>query len=390
MSNISLSGNLNFLNLGELFQIFGTNSSTGVLKIKSKYSSDPGLMYFVKGNIVDASAGTKRGVDAAYALFGWIDGDYEFYQEEVNLKNVVQKSRMEITLDALRLLDDGQIEKLGPVSFEKKPSGSSDKQSAIPVIRGPLVDYAYVVDEEEHFDGNKIVEEGKYGNWMWTVLEGTVEIIKETDKGTVKILRLSDGSFIGSISAVMPGDRVRNASAKAVGTVQLGLLDSQRLYGEFTKLSSEMKEIIKSLDNRLQTQTTMMIDTYLNKINVKDILQNKKILIEQGSPNNKCYKITEGEVLIVRNTKNGYLPIVNLSAGDYIGQIPFINIGQEPHSASVLGSTNIKATAIETGNIQKEYDNLSLTFKNILENIGSCISATTMVASELHRKSSSS
>lgn len=386
MSNISLSGNLNFLNLGELFQIFGANSSMGVLKIKSKYSQEPGLMYFVKGNVVDASAGTKRGIDAAYALFGWTDGEFEFYEEEVKAKNVVQKSRMEITLDALRMLDDGQIEKLGPVSFTKTPSEHSDKESAIPLIRGPLVDYAYVVDEEEHYDGDRIAEEGKYGNWIWTILEGTVEIIKETDQGIIKILRLSDGSFIGSISAVMPGERVRNASAVAVGTVQLGLLDSQRLYSEYTKLSSEMKEIIKSLDNRLQKQTVMIVDINSKKINIKDLLNNKKTLIEQGSTNNKCYKITEGEALIVRNTKNGYLPIADLYAGDFIGQIPFINIGQEPHSASVIGSRNIKATAIETGNIQKEYDRLSLTFKNILENLGTCISATTMVASDMHRK----
>ncbi len=387
MSNISLSGNLNFLNLGELFQIFGTNSSTGVLKIKSKYSQEPGLLYFIKGNVVDASAGMKKGIDAAYALFGWTDGEFEFYEEEVKAKNIVQKSRMEITLDALRMLDDGQIEKLGPVSFSKTPSERSDKGSAIPVIRGQLVDYAYVVDEEEHYDGNKIIEEGKFGNWIWTILEGTVEIVKETEKGTIKILRLSDGSFIGSLSAVMPGEKARNVSAIAVGTVQLGLLDSQRLYSEYSKLSSEMKEIIQSLDNRLQKQTNLLVEIFLNKISVKDLLQNKKILIEQGSSNNKCYKITEGEVLIVRNTKNGYLPIVDLCTGDFIGQIPFLNIGQEPHSATVLGSRNIKAAAIETTDIQKEYDNLSSTFKNVLENIGTSISATTMVAAEMQRKS---
>ncbi len=184
----------------------------------------------------------------------------------------------------------------------------------------------------------------------------------------------------------MPVERVRNASAIAVGTVQLGLLDSQRLYSEFAKLSSDMKEIIKSLDSRLQKQTAMMIDIYMNKINTKDLITNKKILIEQGSSNNKCYKVIEGEVWIVRKINNGYLPIVNLCAGDYIGLIPFVNLGQEPHSASVLCSKNTKAIAIETGNIQNEYDSLSLTLKNIIENIGTCISATTMVASEIHNK----
>ncbi|MDP3286156.1 MAG: DUF4388 domain-containing protein, partial [Desulfobacterales bacterium] len=78
MTSISLSGSLDFLNLGELIQIFGTNGSTGIMKIKSKYFQEPGFIYFVKGNIVNAEAGAKQGLDAAYALFGWTEGEFEF------------------------------------------------------------------------------------------------------------------------------------------------------------------------------------------------------------------------------------------------------------------------------------------------------------------------
>lgn len=386
MTNISLSGSLDFLNLGELIQLFGTNGSTGILKIKSKYFQEPGTIYFVKGNIVNAEAGAKHGLDAVYALFGWIDGEFEFSKQEVNTKNTVQKSRMEITLDALSMLDDGQIEKLGPVSYTKAFAESSEKEPTIPVIRGPLVDYMYVVDEEEHYDGDRIVSEGKFGNWIWTILEGTVEIVKDTPQGAVKILRLTDGSFIGSISAVMPGQNVRSASAVAAGTVQLGLLDSQRLYSEYTKLSHEFKEIIKSLDSRLKKQTTMLADINSGKVKINEILSGKKVFIEQGKENTKAYMITEGEAVVARNTKSGNLPILSLSAGDFIGNIPFINIGQEPHSASVFAAKNLAVSDLDIDNIHKEYDQLSVTFKNILENLGSCISATTMVASEMYKK----
>lgn len=386
MTNISLSGSLDFLNLGELIQLFGTNGSTGILKIKSKYFQEPGTIYFVKGNIVNAEAGAKHGLDAVYALFGWIDGEFEFSKQEVNTKNTVQKSRMEITLDALSMLDDGQIEKLGPVSYTKAFAESSEKEPTIPVIRGPLVDYMYVVDEEEHYDGDRIVSEGKFGNWIWTILEGTVEIVKDTPQGAVKILRLTDGSFIGSISAVMPGQNVRSASAVAAGTVQLGLLDSQRLYSEYTKLSHEFKEIIKSLDSRLKKQTTMLADINSGKVKINEILSGKKVFIEQGKENTKAYMITEGEAVVARNTKSGNLPILSLSAGDFIGNIPFINIGQEPHSASVFAAKNLAVSDLDIDSIHKEYDQLSVTFKNILENLGSCISATTMVASEMYKK----
>jgi len=384
---ISLSGSLDFLNLGELIQIFGTNGSTGIMKIKSKYFQDPGYIYFLKGNIIHAEAGAKHGVDAAYALFGWTEGKFEFSKEDVKIKATIQKSRMEITLDALSMMDDGQIEKLGPVSYTKTGAEISEKEPNIPVIRGPLVDYTYVVDEEEYYDGDRIVIEGKFGNWIWTILEGTVEIVKDTPRGIVSMVRLTDGSFLGSISAVMPGQNVRNATAVAVGPVQLGLLDSQRLYGEYTKISNELKEMIKSLDNRLKKLTTMMVDINSGKLKINEMLSGKKMLLEQGTSNTNTYIIAKGDALIARNTKNGYLPILSLSTGDFIGLIPFINIGQEPHSAAVFASKDLQVKPFNIDNIHKEYDQLSITFKNILENLGTCISASTMVASEMHKKS---
>lgn len=388
MTDFSVAGNLNFLNLGELLQIFGTNGSTGVLIIRSKYSEDPGRMYFVKGNLVNAEAGSKEGIDAALALFGWTEGEFEFRTQNVKTKNVIQKSRMEITLDALRLLDDGRIEKLGPVSYTKTSDASSEEDSLIPVIRGPLVDYTYVVEEEEYRDGDKIVTEGKYGNWIWVVLEGKVEIVKETKQGLRRIVRLTVGSFVGTLSTTMPGQyNVRTASVVAVGPVQLGLLDSQRLYSEYIKLSPQFKEIILSLGNRMKQITGMVVDVSSKNINAKALLKDKKILIDQGSNDDRVFTITGGEAIVVRASDNGDLPLMNLTAGDLLGHIPFINLGHEPHSASVFVSKDFNAKEIDTEIIQKEYDQLSLTFKNMLENMGDCISATTMIVSDFHRQS---
>lgn len=383
-----LSGNLNFLNLGELLQIFGTNASTGVLTIKSRYYEKPGHIYFVQGNVYDASAGSKNGSEAALALFGWTEGEFEFRTEKVTVKNVIRKSRMELTLDALRLLDDGKIEKLGPVSYAKTSDENSEEDVLIPVIRGPLVDYTYVVEEEEYHDGEKIVTEGKYGNWIWVILEGKVEVVKETPHGPRRIVRLTVGSFVGTLSTTMPGQfNVRTASVYAVGPVQLGLLDSQRLYSEYIKLSPQFKDIILSLGNRMKQVTGKIVDVSLKKINVKTFLKGKKMFIEQGSGEERVFSVTDGEAAIARNTVNGHLPLMNLSPGDLLGRIPFIDTGHEPDSASVFVSGDFNSREVDRDGIQKEYDQLSLTFKNMLENMGNCISATTMVASEIHRLS---
>ncbi len=157
------SGKLDFLNLGELLQILGTNNSSGILRITSKYADSPGLIYVSNGNSVDASNGSLSGMDALYSLFGWIDGEFEFCIKDVDKKNVINKNRMEIILDGTRMVDDGKIEKLGPVSFKEKSETDIGKNKPLPLVKGPIVDYMYVIDEEEFFDGDEIVFEGNFG-----------------------------------------------------------------------------------------------------------------------------------------------------------------------------------------------------------------------------------
>jgi len=113
-ANKVLAGSLKFLTLGEVMQILGGNASSGVLRIISRYANEPGVIYFRDGNPVNATCSGKSGLDAVYALFGWTDGEFEFHQEEVNVAPVINKSRMGIILEGLKMVDDGQIEKLGP------------------------------------------------------------------------------------------------------------------------------------------------------------------------------------------------------------------------------------------------------------------------------------
>ena len=113
--SISFAGKLSFLNLGELMQLLGTTGGTGSLHITSLYASQPGVIYIQNGNPIDAVNGSKTGSDALFSLFGWIDGQFEFIQEDITCKKVITMSRMEIILDGLRLLGRGPDRGSGPV-----------------------------------------------------------------------------------------------------------------------------------------------------------------------------------------------------------------------------------------------------------------------------------
>ena len=66
--------------------------SNGTLHLTSKYSEAPGIIYVSDGNPVEASIGKVSGMDALYSLFGWVDGEFEFCSEDVDKKNVINKS----------------------------------------------------------------------------------------------------------------------------------------------------------------------------------------------------------------------------------------------------------------------------------------------------------
>jgi len=374
--NTVLSGNLNFLHLGDVLQLLGSNGVTGILSIKSKYTSNPGLIYIEKGNPINALCGSKSGLDALYALFGWIEGEFEFCSEHVTSETTITKNRMEIILDGLRKLDDGQIRKLGPESLGQASTFLSDKTGG-PVIKGPLIDYTYIVDEEEFDKGRHVVTEKMYGNWIWLIMEGLVDIVKETPDGPLTMLTLSDGSFIGSVASFSREGNIRSVTVIARSHVHLGVLDSQRLATEFSSMPPELRGLVTSLDRRLRQVTDRAADIYFEKDHLKEFIQDKKPLIKQGEKEAKLFNITQGEAFVVRQVDKDHIPLARLYKGDFFGWVPFLEMGHEPSNASVLASEkNIEFSEVNPDALQQMYNGLSITFRNFIENLGTCISAT--------------
>ena len=388
-SNVVLSGNLTFLNLAELLQLLGSNGSNGILRINTKHAPEPGIVYFSNGNPVHALNGSLRGLEGIFSLFGWSEGEFSFSEEPYDGEATINKSRMEIILDGLRMLDDGEIEKIEPVEIEAQPVSKKEtaKKSSLPLIKGPLVDYLHVVDEEEFFDGEEIIIEGNHGNWIWVILEGMVELSRTTPKGPMKFLHISDGAFIGSISSLLSDESVRNVTAQAIGNVQLGMLDSQGMGSEFSRLTPEFRNVIRSLDNRFNEIMGRAAACYIGKNDPAKLLKDMRPVIVEGKNDDKSFVITGGRAAVIRKTKNGVVPLITgLSKGDFIGHIPFLDMGLEPTSAIVVGDKRLKVSTIDQEALLEEFEQLSLTFKNMLENISTNILATAMVICDLEKK----
>lgn len=373
----ALKGNLSFLGLGELLQLLGGSGSTGIIKLTSIYAELPGLIYLVEGNPVNAEYGESKGIDALNSFFGWMDAQFEFINEDVNTDRLIKKSRMEIILDGLRMVDDGLIEKLGKSSSPNRSNLISTDSSELPVIKGPLIDYIYVLDEEEFQDGKEIVTQEKYGNWFWVILRGTVEVVLSSASGSARIVRLSDGSFIGSIGSLIKRGNVRSASIVAIGQVQLGILDYDRLFQEFSSLSDEFQGVLISSDNRLRQITGLCTGAIYNNIELQTDLKGLTPFMQDDKDDERVLKIVNGEAVIIRKIEKKYLKLCSLETDDIIGHIPFIGTPHEPHSASVYVSQDFEADEVDLRDIKEEYDQLSDTLKNMIQHTETSMSVTT-------------
>lgn len=379
--SLALYGKLRFISLADLFQILGGNNSTGILTITSQYAPNPGQIFFVNGNPINATCNQLSGREALFPLFGWLDGRFEFHEKEVRVKPVINQGRMEIVLDALKMLDDGDIIKIGP-SGDRLGSEHIEKDT-IPLIKGPIADYSYISEEEEFDDGKLIVKEGKYGKWIWVVLEGTADVRRETPNGPMIISRLGEGSFIGTFSALLFGNYTRKSTVVARGKVYLGLLDTERLSREFNALSPAFKEVLLSLDNRLLKITDRAVSIYTKTKNL--ILPKKtKEIIKKGSSKQEAFSITNGTAYVIDQAQKGGFPIVMLEKENIFGNLPFLDIGHEPRSASVVASAELRIKHLDVESLQKEYDTLSNMFRSFIYNVCTCISHTTRLAHYLH------
>ena len=383
-----LAGKLSFVSLADCFQILGGNNSTGTLQLTNPNIPAPGVIYFVDGNPVDATSGSLTGLDAIYSLFGWVDGSFRFSEEPVSRTPVITNSRMEIVLDAMRMLDDGVTKRRGGAFSKEGTEGSchsdsSEARREPTVIKGPFVDYMYVVDEDAFRDGTKIVTEGGHGNWIWVILEGMVRVTREVSGGTLELVRLGEGCFIGTVNSFMERDYMRNVTVTAVGDLQVGVLDTQRLYQEYVSLPSDLQTLILSMDGRLQKITDRAATLFENKNDELKLPENKKLVLKQGSSKEGVCAITQGNAYLVKQTRNGYRPLIRLGRGDIFGNIPFVEAGQEPRNAAVVASEDLKVNKLDILTLHQNYKQLPAIFRNLMEGVCTCVSVTTHLAANM-------
>jgi len=106
-----------------------------------------------------------------------------------------------------------------------------------------------IADEHNFDDGQVIWEEGSFGDWIYLIQTGKVELSKKVqgEKVVIDILRADD--IFGEMGYVIKSPRI--FTARAVGATTLGIIDRDFLDQEYNRLTDDFKVIMRSLAMRL-------------------------------------------------------------------------------------------------------------------------------------------
>jgi hypothetical protein len=98
---MSLIGGLDEMKLADVFRILAGGRKSGLLTVTAR--GDQALVRFLKGEIVNASAGRLLGDDAVLDLFGWREGQLTFVPEERSVTPNVGRSVEALIEEGLRV-----------------------------------------------------------------------------------------------------------------------------------------------------------------------------------------------------------------------------------------------------------------------------------------------
>ena len=107
-----------------------------------------------------------------------------------------------------------------------------------------------IASEEKFEDGEIILEEGKSGDWVCIILEGSVEVSKTVRGGKFILGKLGRGEIFGELALL--GAVKRTATVRAIGETTIGIIDREFLDKELNKMSSDLRTIVVSAAQRFK------------------------------------------------------------------------------------------------------------------------------------------
>ena len=146
----ALSGELGLIGLFDLGQLLMLNGATGVLTLI--HGQRRAYLYFDRGQLTNAvDEDHKEGEGAAYRIFAWQEGRFEFRHEASTSVRAISETTESIMLEAARQMDEAGHSEAGGSAIERL-------QSKLGIFEGLRETFHSVVTEAQ--DASAVGDDG--------------------------------------------------------------------------------------------------------------------------------------------------------------------------------------------------------------------------------------
>jgi CRP-like cAMP-binding protein len=98
--------------------------------------------------------------------------------------------------------------------------------------------------------GETIAKQGEVGDCMYVIQAGTVEVVRESDAGEVKLAELAEGDFFGEM-ALFEKD-VRSATVRPLGEARVLTIDKKMFLRKVHEDPSLAFRIMQKMSQRIR------------------------------------------------------------------------------------------------------------------------------------------
>ena len=126
--------------------------------------------------------------------------------------------------------------------------------------------------EKQYKPGEDLFVEGERGNELFVIIEGEVEVLKKTDEGFVRLVKLERGAMIGEMALL--DDMPRSATVRAVQPTKVTVINRLAFNAILEKVPLWLRSIIKIITSRLRDSNTRVGKSFLreNECGIANIL----------------------------------------------------------------------------------------------------------------------
>ena len=95
-----------------------------------------------------------------------------------------------------------------------------------------------------------IIKKGEYGECVYVIQEGRVEVIDDSENGEVKLAELSHPEFFGEMGLFEKD--VRSCTVRAIGDVKVMTIDKKNFYKTIQKDPTVAYRLLERMSSRLR------------------------------------------------------------------------------------------------------------------------------------------